>query len=101
MAITHTHWHTRARIAPRRSAVPRTLLLQAGAGVAFGVLAASLLLLTDAFGLRRLMMESTGIGAIVLFILGGITTFAPLFVATALGLLAEHDSDARHPPSER
>jgi hypothetical protein len=98
MAITHTHWHTRRRAGPRLSSVPRTLLLQAAAGVAFGVLAASLLLLTDAFGLRRLMMESTGIDAVVLFLLGGITTFAPLFVATAIGLLAEPDSETRRPP---
>lgn len=98
MAVTHPHWQTHRRPTPRLSAVPRTLLLQAGAGVAVGVLAASFLLLTDAFGVRHLMMQSAGIDAAILFFLGGVTTFAPLFVATAIALLDDPDSETRQPP---
>jgi hypothetical protein len=77
----------------RQSLVARYLLLHACAGVGVGVLVASGLLLTHALHLRQLISASADAAAAAIFILGGITTIAPLVFATAVGLLAGADLD--------
>jgi len=92
-------WSTHAE--PRRPlSIPHHLLLQACAGVALGLLAAAGLLLTDAFGLARLLAPADPF-ATAIFFLGGITTLAPLVVATAIALLAETDPTPRRPTKAR
>jgi hypothetical protein len=76
--------------APRRSSVPRYLVLQARAAVALGVLAGSALLLAVLSGP---LAASAGIDAAALCIIGGIMTVAPLYVATAIGRLSEARDD--------
>jgi len=83
-----------ARAALRHPSVPRTLLLQAAIGVALGLAAGAALLLADAFGLRHLVDRSADPGAAAIVLAGGVTTLAPLVLATAIGLLAESDAEA-------
>lgn len=72
-------------------AVPRHLLFQAAAGVAYGAGMALLMLGTDTGGLLTLARASDATAA-PLFILGGALVFAPVFVATAVGLLGRADA---------
>ena len=83
-----------ARAALRHPSVPRTLLLQAAIGVALGLSAGAALLIADAFGLRHLVDRSADPGAAAIVLAGGVTTLAPLVLATAIGLLAESDAEA-------
>jgi hypothetical protein len=85
------------REAPRRSPVPRYLLLHACAGALLGTLAGGTLLLALASGP---LAASIGTGTAALCLLGGIITLTPLYLATAIGLLAaESMDDAKASPS--
>jgi hypothetical protein len=69
--------------------IPQFLIVNVGLGAGIGVLVATLLLLTDTFGIFTLISAgSAPILTALKFIVGGVMIFTPLVFAVAVGLVA-------------
>jgi hypothetical protein len=69
--------------------IGRFLAIQIGLGFAVATAFATIAVATDIGGIRSLIEASGDRGALLVFLVGAVTTFVPLVVATGVGVLAQ------------
>ncbi len=77
--------------ANQEPALRRFLAFEAILGVALSILFAWTLLLLDTFGMGTLVANSSHAGTTLIFLLGGVTSLAPVLWAISVGCLKSPD----------